>query len=76
MQRTSDVRRMSLNNISGVSWKLDQCSDTSCILTSNAPVDGPWTDNYLSTDVNNAAVSTGITQGGGHGLYIVSWIRE
>ena len=67
---------MSLNNISGVSWKLDQCSDTSCILTSNAPVDGPWTDNYLSTDVNNAAVSTGITQGGGHGLYIVSWIRE
>jgi hypothetical protein len=24
---------------------VDQCTDTSCILTSDAPADGPWTDN-------------------------------
>jgi endoglucanase len=67
---------MSLNNVSGVSWKLDQCTDTSCILTANAPVGGPWTDDFLTSDVNNTAVSTGVTQGGGHGLFIVSWLRE
>jgi len=66
---------MRLNNISGVSWKLDQCSDTSCIL-SNAPVNGPWPDSVLSSDVNNTVVSPGVTQGGGHGLFVVSWIRE
>jgi endoglucanase len=67
---------MSQNNISGVSWKLDQCSDTSCILTSSAPTDGPWTDEYLTSDLNNTAVSTGVTKGGGHGLFIVSWLRQ
>jgi aryl-phospho-beta-D-glucosidase BglC (GH1 family) len=67
---------MSLNSISGVSWKLDQCTDTSCILTSAAPTNGPWTDDYLTTDLNNIAVSAGVTQGGGHGLFIVDWLRE
>lgn len=67
---------MSLNSISGVSWKLDQCTDTSCILTSNAPANGPWTDDYLTTDLNNYAVSAGVTQGGGHGLFVVNWLRE
>jgi endoglucanase len=67
---------MSANNISGVSWKLDKCSDTSCILTSDAPVDGPWTDQYLTSDLGNTYVSAGVSQGGGHGLYVVSWMRE
>ena len=67
---------MSLNNVSGVSWKLDQCTDTSCILTAAAPVDGPWTDDLLTTDANNTPVKEGVTQGGGHGLFIVDWLRE
>ena len=67
---------MSLNSISGVSWKLDQCTDTSCILTSKAPINGPWTDDFLTTDLNNTAVSAGVTQGGGHGLFVVNWLRE
>ena len=67
---------MSLNSISGVSWKLDQCTDTSCILTSKAPANGPWTDDYLTSDLKNTAVSTGVTQGGGHGLFVVDWLRE
>jgi len=67
---------MSVNNISGVSWKLDKCTDTSCILTPSAPVDGPWTDEVLTSDLGNTYVSPGVTQGGGHGLYIVGWLRE
>ena len=67
---------MSANNISGVSWKLDKCTDTSCLLTSAAPVDGPWTDEVLTSDLANTAVSSGVTKGGGHGLYIVNWLRE
>jgi endoglucanase len=67
---------MSANNVSGVSWKLDKCSDTSCLLTSQAPVDGPWTDQLLTSDLGNPYVSPGVTQGGGHGLYVVSWLRE
>jgi endoglucanase len=67
---------MSTNNISGVSWKLDQCADTSCILSARAPVAGPWTDNVLTTDLNNATVVAGETQGGGHGLFVVDWIRQ
>jgi endoglucanase len=67
---------MALNNVSGVSWKLDQCSDTSCILAASAPTDGPWTDDYLTSDIGTKVVSTGVTQGGGHGLFIVDWLRQ
>jgi endoglucanase len=67
---------MAQNNISGAAWKLDQCGDTSCILTGGAPVDGPWTDDYLTSDLNSTVVSPGVTQGGGHGLFVVDWIRQ
>lgn len=67
---------MAQHTISGVAWKLDQCADTSCILASNAPVDGPWTDSYLTTDVGAKTVSAGVTQGGGHGLFVVDWLRR
>jgi endoglucanase len=66
---------MATNNISGASWKLDQCTDTSCILTADAPVDGPWTDNYLTSDANGTPVDGGV-EVQGHGLFIVNWIRE
>jgi endoglucanase len=66
---------MAQNNISGASWKLDQCTDSSCILTADAPVDGPWTDNYLSTDSAGTPIDGG-EKGGGHGQFVVSWIRQ
>jgi endoglucanase len=65
---------MALNNISGVAWKLDQCSDASCILAANAPLNGPWPDNVLSTDAGGAVLGAGIQ--GGHGLFVVNWIRQ
>jgi endoglucanase len=64
---------MAQNNISGVAWKLDQCSDSSCILSPRAPQDGPWPDNVLSTDAGGALSGAGIQ--GGHGLFVVNWIR-
>jgi len=67
---------MAQHNVSGVSWKLEQCADTSCILAATAPVDGPWVDSYLTTDVGAQAVSAGVTQGGGHGLFVVDWLRQ
>ncbi len=70
---------MKQNNVSGASWKLDQCTDTSCILTASAPVDGPWTDDVLTTDAGGTTVSAGVIQpvtGGGHGLFVVNWIRQ
>jgi endoglucanase len=66
---------MAQNNISGASWKLDQCTDSSCILTADAPVDGPWTDNYLTNDSGGTPVTGGV-QGGGHGLFVVNWMRK
>jgi endoglucanase len=66
---------MAQNNISGAAWKLDQCTDSSCILTADAPVDGPWTDNYLTTDTGGTPIDGG-EKGGGHGLFVVNWIRE
>ncbi|HLK90013.1 MAG TPA: glycoside hydrolase family 5 protein [Polyangia bacterium] len=66
---------MAQNNISGASWKLDQCTDSSCILTADAPVDGPWTDNYLTQDTGGTPVDGG-EKGGGHGQFIVNWMRE
>jgi endoglucanase len=67
---------MSLHSIGGVAWKLDQCADTSCILTSAAPTAGPWTDDYLTNDLGSKIVSPGVTQGGGHGLFVVDWLRQ
>jgi endoglucanase len=67
---------MAQNNVSGVAWKLDQCGDTSCILANRAPLNGPWTDDYLSSDVNSEPMQAGVTQGGGHGLLVVDWIRQ
>jgi endoglucanase len=66
---------MATNNISGAAWKLDQCTDSSCILTADAPVDGPWTDNYLTQDTGGTPIDGG-EKGGGHGQFIVNWIRE
>jgi len=66
---------MAENNISGAAWKLEQCTDSSCILAASAPVDGPWTDNYLSNDASGTPVTGGV-QGGGHGLFVVNWIRQ
>jgi len=66
---------MAVNGISGAAWKLDQCTDSSCILASTAPVDGPWTDDQLTNDTTGTAVVGGV-QGGGHGQLIVNWIRQ
>jgi endoglucanase len=69
---------MATNNISGAAWKLDQCTDTSCILTINAPVDGPWTDDLLTNTTNSVPADAGgvLVTGGGHGLLVVNWIRQ
>ena len=69
---------MAQNDISGVAWKLDTCTDTSCILTGAALVNGPWTDDLLTSDAGGTPVSGGVQPpaGGGHGQFIVSWIRE
>jgi len=74
---------MAKYNLSGVSWKLDVCGDTSCLLNNKAAIDGPWTDDKLSTDVGGALL-TGALQGGatgaaikgGHGLFVVNWLRQ
>ncbi len=66
---------MAQNNISGAAWKLDQCTDSSCILTADAPLDGPWTDDDLTTDTGGTPIDGG-EKGGGHGLFVVNWIRE
>ena len=69
---------MADHNISGAAWKLDQCTDTSCILSAAAPVDGPWTDDLLSNDADSTAVDGGVrpATGGGHGKFVVDWLRE
>ena len=74
---------MAQNDISGVSWKLDQCADSSCILTANAPLDGPWTDDKLSSDVGGALYTkpfgggvSGTAIKGGHGKFVVAWLRQ
>ena len=68
---------MAQHNISGASWKLDQCADTSCILTFDAPVDGPWTDDVLTNDAGGTpADGGGVQVTGGHGLFVVNWIRQ
>jgi hypothetical protein len=74
---------MARNNISGVSWKLDQCPDSSCILGPTAWVDGPWTDDQLSKDTGGALYTgalgsgvSGVAIAGGHGQFVVNWIRK
>jgi endoglucanase len=64
------------HNLSAVAWKLEQCTDSSCILASSAPVDGPWPDNQLSSDANSVEIRPTVLQGGGHGLFIVNWLRQ
>ncbi len=38
---------MNIRKISWAAWKLDGCTDSSCLLQGGAPVDGGWTDQYL-----------------------------
>lgn len=38
---------MDRNAVSWTAWKLDGCQDSSCLLEAGAPVDGPWTDEWL-----------------------------
>lgn len=45
---------MNIRNISWSAWKLDGCTDSSCLLQGGAPVDGGWTNQYLQ----------------GHGLFV------
>ena len=51
---------MAANGISGSAWKLDACSDSSCILAMGAPTDGGFTDQWLS----------------GHGPLVRDWIQQ
>jgi endoglucanase len=68
---------MAENGISGAGWKLDQCADTSCLLTFQAPVDGPWTDDLLTSDAaGTPADGGGVQVVGGHGQFVVNWIRR
>jgi endoglucanase len=68
---------MGAHNISGASWKLEQCADTSCILTYYAPADGPWTDDLLTSDAGGTpADGGGVQVVGGHGQFVVNWIRQ
>jgi len=61
--------------LSGASWKLDRCTDSSCILSAAAPVDGPWSDKVLTGDTGGTPIDGG-EKGGGHGLFVVNWMRE
>ena len=47
----------------------------SCILVADAPVDGPWTDNFLTSDTGGTPIDGG-EKGGGHGLFVVDWMRQ
>ena len=58
---------MEQNGVGGTAWKLSQGTDSSHLLTSSAPVDGPWTDSVLTTTNGSPR---------GHGLFIVNWIRQ
>jgi endoglucanase len=68
---------MATNGVSGAGWKLDQCVDASCLLTYSAPVNGPWTDDLLTSDAGGSPVDGGGVQVmGGHGQFVVNWIRQ
>ena len=51
---------MKTNSISWAAWKLDGCSDSSCILKAGAPANGPFSDAWLQ----------------GHGSYVRSRIQD
>jgi len=63
-----------------VAWKLDQCADASCILNQNAPLNGPWTDDKLSSETGALYTGTinvsGTAIQGGHGKFVVDWLRQ
>ncbi len=74
---------MAQNDVSGVAWKLDTCTDSSCILGEGAGVNGPWTDDKLSSDVGGATYQGGFGGGvlgngiqGGQGQFIARWLRQ
>lgn len=74
---------MARNNLSGAAWKLDKCDDASCILGSAAGVDGPWTDDRLSKNTGGALYTgtlksgvSGVAIAGGHGQFVVNWMRQ
>ena len=68
---------MATNGVSGAGWKLDQCVDTSCLLDYQAPIDGPWTDDVLTSDAGGSpADAGGVKVVGGQGQFVVSWIRQ
>lgn len=39
---------MNIRKVSWAAWKLDGCTDSSCLLQGGAPVDGGWTNQYLN----------------------------
>lgn len=72
---------MAAHTISGIAWKLDQGTDTSAILNAGAGLDGNWTDDKLSSDVGGQPYEQGLKVSGtaikgGHGLFIVNWLRQ
>lgn len=64
---------MATNNISGVAWKLDACSDASCLLAGSASTSGPWTIDKVSTDNGKTGPSG---NAGGHGALIFDWVSR
>jgi endoglucanase len=66
---------MADNFVSGAAWKLETCTDSSCLLASTAPADGPWTDDQLTNDSASVPVVGGV-QGGGQGQLVVNWMRQ
>jgi hypothetical protein len=44
-------------------------------LTAAAPVDGPRSDKFLTGDTGGTPIDGG-EKGGGHGLFVVNWMRE
>jgi endoglucanase len=72
---------MAAHNISGVSWKIEECDDSSCILKTSAGLDGNWTDDKLSSDAGGALYDYGLNVSGtaikgGHGKFVVNWMRQ
>ncbi len=74
---------MAQHNISGVAWKLDADGHSSSILTADAAVNGPWTDDKLTSDAGGALYAGALQGGasgtaiqGGHGQFVASWLRQ
>jgi endoglucanase len=59
-EATSWFDWMAQNDISGTAWKLDACTDSSCILLGGASADGGFTDQWLH----------------GHGQLVRDWIKR